>query len=100
MAAVKDSSPSPIPATPVYTRECALTGRLPRLPPFAPLGQLATSLHQKGAVEGDAEVVLHHLGLQSQLPQGRNMLLPPVGAGRDLLLPRRLWLPGGHGDPG
>ena len=28
------------------------------------------------------------------------MLLPPVGAGGQLLLPGCLWLPGGQGDPG
>ena len=52
----------------------------------------------KGAGEGEAEVGLHPLGLQGQVPHGREMPLPPVGPGRHPLRRGRIRLPGGEGD--
>ena len=54
----------------------------------------------KRAREGDAEGALNSMGVHGQLPYGRNMLLLPVGAGRDTALPGGLWLSSGQGDLG
>ena len=76
------------------------------LPAYKPVGKHAqkilvgTPLHRKGAGEGDAAIGLHPLGLHGQVPHGSTMPLPPVGPERHPLLPGKIWLPGGHGDPG
>ena len=62
-----------------------------------PLGRLEPPLTARRQRKG---MQMQPLGPHGQLPRGGKMLLPPVGAGRELLLPGRLWLPSGQGDPG
>ena len=65
-----------------------------------PSVRLEPPMTTMGQGEGDAEGALHPPGLQGQVPQGREMPLPPLRPGRHPVRPSRIRLPGDEGDHG